>query len=130
MNDRDLRAALEAAAARSGGRLRVPGDGWDRRQFEFWCPVCERTVTHRSIFLNLDVLIEMGLTQAEWALATHKTREHTLWWCPVCNGTGEVGSMDDLSPCPNGCASGRDRARWLMGDAEFERRRALWRQGG
>lgn len=54
----------------------MPEDGWDDREVTYHCDLCGRTGIHRSIYLNMDALIKMGLTQAEWALEIHRNDYH------------------------------------------------------
>jgi hypothetical protein len=95
--------------------VRMPPEFWDDREVLFYCPVCDRTLVHRSMYLNLDSLIEMGMTQAEFALALHGER-HLLYGigqCPACDGCGWLWTEpnDETAPklmgrCPNGCPDG------------------------
>ncbi len=52
-------------------------DGWDDREVSVYCPLCNTVVIWHSVYLNMDMLIEMNMTQAEFALQLHNNDDHT-----------------------------------------------------
>lgn len=56
----------------------MPEDGWDDRLVSFFCEFCGRTLTEEIVYLNLDALLAMGLTQAEFFLEVHRNDHHTF----------------------------------------------------
>lgn len=51
--------------------LIIPEDGWDEREVSYYCKFCDRTLIAYSVYLNMDWLIQEGLTQAEFYLELH-----------------------------------------------------------
>lgn len=102
----------------------MPAEWWDDREVAFDCPVCQHTVTARSVYLNLDVVERSGVTQAEWFLALHLER-HLLYGtgqCAACDGSGWTWTDPDddsdeipeaVERCPNGCPDS-DIIEWYL----------------
>lgn len=62
-----------------GGPYKVvmPEDGWDNREVTFNCDLCDRTLTATSVYLNMDALLQMDMTQADFFLEIHRNDKHT-----------------------------------------------------
>lgn len=55
----------------------MPEDGWDDREVTFYCEFCDRTLVATSVYMNLDALLAMNLTQSEFFREVHRNDHHT-----------------------------------------------------
>lgn len=59
----------------------MPEDGWDNRKIPYYCEFCNKDFIHKSVYLNMDYLLKMNMTQSELALQLHLADDHEdLYW--------------------------------------------------
>lgn len=57
-------------------KIVMPEDGWGERAVDFYCEFCNRTFTSHSVYLNMDALLGMNMTQSEFARELHRNDYH------------------------------------------------------